>query len=139
MKRFGILFILFWLTQNFPNFSYNWENWEYFANFSSRNFLTWFLDFWQNFKLNFGTILVLMFEVAYREGVTVSLTHPVCGRGGGMTVLYPYPVQDMVVLLWGFCTCTFILKLKFFLKISIFGTQWFINNQVFIKCSKLII
>ena len=53
-KSFMISNIFISQIQIFPKFLYNWENWELFANFSSRKFLFWFLEFWQTFEWNFG-------------------------------------------------------------------------------------
>ena len=61
-KSPGILCSLTIQTRNFVEFPLNWENWEYFANFDFRNFQTWYLDFWEIFKWNFGVTHVLVFS-----------------------------------------------------------------------------
>ena len=48
--------------KHFPKFHYNWENWEIFANFCSRNILNWFSDSWQNFEWNFGATHISVFR-----------------------------------------------------------------------------
>ena len=61
-KSPGILCSVTVQTRNFVEFPHNWENWEYFANFKFRNFYTWYSDFWQNFKWNFGAKRILEFS-----------------------------------------------------------------------------
>ena len=67
-KSFMILNIFISQIQIFPKFLYNWENWEIFANFISRNFLSWFLDSWQTFEWNFGaTCHKLFFDLLWPQ------------------------------------------------------------------------
>ena len=64
---------LHWIHTDSPN-------WEFFANYFTRNFLTSFLDFWQNSEWNFSATLILMLKEGFNEGVTVLGPHPVRSR-----------------------------------------------------------